>query len=111
MIADGECFAVLAPPKPKPAPVLREAFLHLYADGGVAVTYVRTSAAPAVEVRHEKWMSDGSPVQGEDDYVGMMGPVKSCNNCRFDCNGICARTGKFGFDANGDCQDWETKND
>jgi hypothetical protein len=51
---------------PEPGPVLREAFLHLYADGGVAVTYVRTSAAPAVEVRHEKWMSDGSPVPGED---------------------------------------------
>lgn len=223
----------VAPPKPEP--VLREAFIHLYADGGVAVTYVRSSAAPAVEVRHEKWMSDGSPVPGEDaawkrvheEYVthacatidelrverdqwkakakealsllreandkcdslkaeverlvedrahqmdlrngtiedlraeiarirpvvdatvawceraafhpsvaahdlrtavrayqntpkktaeeavanvaAMMGPVKSCNNCRHDNNGICSLAGPFGFDDNNDCQDWEAK--
>jgi hypothetical protein len=53
----------VAPPKPEP--VMRNAFIHLYADGGIAVTYVKIKLAPAVEVREIVWMSDGSPVPGE----------------------------------------------
>ncbi len=36
-------------------------------------------------------------------------PVKTCNNCRHDRNGVCAVEDDFGFDENGDCQDWEIK--
>ena len=40
----------------------------------------------------------------------MMGPVKSCNNCRHDKKGgICAIEGPFSFDQDEDCQDWEVK--
>ena len=53
-------------PPPKPEPVRRNAFLHLRADGGVAVTYIRPKGVSAVEVREIAWMSDGSPVPGEE---------------------------------------------
>jgi hypothetical protein len=42
----------------------------------------------------------------------MMAPHKTCLNCRHDKKGgICAVEGPFEFDENGDCQDWEMKND
>ena len=43
------------------------------------------------------------------NVAAMMGPVKSCSNCRHDKYGICAVEGPFGFDDNNDCQDWEAK--
>jgi hypothetical protein len=38
-----------------------------------------------------------------------MGPVKTCTNCLHDRKGVCAVEVDFGFDENGDCQDWEMK--
>jgi hypothetical protein len=41
----------------------------------------------------------------------MMAPHKTCNNCRH-CEDVeCMLEGQFVFDENGDCQDWEMKND
>jgi hypothetical protein len=45
------------------------------------------------------------------NVAAMMGPMKTCNNCKHDRNGVCAVEGAFGFDGNSDCQDWEAKND
>jgi hypothetical protein len=41
----------------------------------------------------------------------MMGPVKTCNNCKHNEDGTCHLLSRFYFDSNGDCQDWEMKND
>jgi hypothetical protein len=43
------------------------------------------------------------------NVAAMMGPMKTCNNCLHDRNGVCAVEVDFGFDENGDCQDWEMK--
>jgi hypothetical protein len=49
--------------------------------------------------------------QAVANVAAMMGPVKTCHNCRHDTKGgICAVEGPFGFDDNNDCQDWEMKN-
>jgi hypothetical protein len=69
----------VAPPKPEP--VLREAWINLGPDGWQSRT--PTSREEADKIAHETrvecrriaWMSDGSPVPGEDDYVGMMGKI------------------------------------
>lgn len=67
--ADGECFAILAPPKPEP--VLREAWANLYHEF-ISRAYDTQFDADAsasderVECRRIAWMSDGSPVPGEE---------------------------------------------
>jgi len=62
---------------PKPEPVLREAWVSLYEDGCCYANLqeVNASGNGRVECRHIVWMSDGSPVPGEDDYVGMTGKI------------------------------------
>jgi hypothetical protein len=70
----------VAPPKPKPKPVLREAWVAWDSDGMETVWSSEKGAAD--RARHLRGvytraatMSDGSPVPGEDDYVGMMGKI------------------------------------
>ncbi len=60
-------------PPPKPEPVRYEVWISLYANGGTATT-LTNNTHPAlgyepVHCRRIAWMSDGSPVPGEDDPV------------------------------------------
>jgi hypothetical protein len=63
-------------PPPKPEPVLREAWLHLYEDGR-AVMYLSEPATASrlgtlIECRRIAWMSDGSPVPASPEQFDQM---------------------------------------
>lgn len=75
VVADACTFA-LRNVAPKPEPVLREAWFALFENGTASRGFSNTSEIDAyytpnsrVECRRIAWMSDGSPVPGEDKWV------------------------------------------
>jgi hypothetical protein len=84
-------------------------------DAAVAWTDEWLGAAKSMALREAVDAYQNTPKKTADEAAAnvtpMMAPHKTCNNCRH-CEDVeCMLEGQFVFDENGDCQDWEMKND
>ena len=73
------------------------------------VALMKATYAYQQEIRRGAMAKMRPSTEAVANVAKMMGPVKSCNNCRHDRSGICAIEGPFSFDPDEDCVDWEMK--
>ena len=97
--SEGPLLRNTPPPKPEPEPVLREGWVNLYEDGDCDGPWPNKGTAedmqgegvnaPFVECRNIVWMSDGSPVPGEDaEVVALSLMAKERDSLRADADAL-----------------------